>query len=227
MLRINIIIVLLFFISLTFTSGKLDILGEDIERIINLKTPEQVLFSNSTFNQTLADILYWRLDGTSAPPTANWNMGDFGFVNLGQTNMSGELWINNSLRIYNNAGTSAGILFWDEDTNRFVQIASGLQISSTGGAIISSVGSLNISGNPITTTTIRPVTDDLYTLGTNPFRWKEGHFVFINASEINVSSLIVRTNASILGTSFKVNGKEVCLNDSTNCPTNFTNAAYI
>lgn len=51
-------------------------------------SPTPIPFSNSTFNQTLSDALYWRLDGTNAPPTANWLMGDFGFENLGQTNIT-------------------------------------------------------------------------------------------------------------------------------------------
>jgi hypothetical protein len=29
---------------------------------------------NSTFNQTLTDLLYWRLDGTNDPPSADWDM---------------------------------------------------------------------------------------------------------------------------------------------------------
>lgn len=29
---------------------------------------------NSSFNQTLADLLYWRLDGSNDPPTNDWNM---------------------------------------------------------------------------------------------------------------------------------------------------------
>ncbi|MBU0636060.1 hypothetical protein KKE06_03470, partial [Candidatus Micrarchaeota archaeon] len=36
--------------------------------------------SGEIITNTLGNSKYWRLDGTSAPPTANWNMGDYNFT---------------------------------------------------------------------------------------------------------------------------------------------------
>lgn len=51
--------------------------------------PEDILTGggNFSFNQTLGDRTYWRLDGTNAPPSADWNMGGFGFQNVGDVVM--------------------------------------------------------------------------------------------------------------------------------------------
>lgn len=45
---------------------------------------------NSSFNQNLTDKFYWKLDGTNAPPTANWNMGGYGFGSVSSINWSGR-----------------------------------------------------------------------------------------------------------------------------------------
>ena len=42
---------------------------------VNLVQPSSSLVvGNGTFNESLTNLLYWRLDGSNAPPTADWNM---------------------------------------------------------------------------------------------------------------------------------------------------------
>lgn len=49
---------------------------------------------NMSFNETFANQMYWRLDGTNDPPTSDWEMGGYGFRQLsylvGQTNLFGQ-----------------------------------------------------------------------------------------------------------------------------------------
>lgn len=45
---------------------------------------------NSTFNQSAADLLYWRLDGSNDPPTASWNMGQHAFYNVSNISFNSD-----------------------------------------------------------------------------------------------------------------------------------------
>jgi len=45
---------------------------------------------NTSWNQTFGDANYWRLDGTNAPPSADWDMGGYGFSDVSNTTFSGS-----------------------------------------------------------------------------------------------------------------------------------------
>lgn len=63
---------------------------------------------NCTFpdciSQSYADANYWRLNGANAPPSADWNMGLFGFKNLGPST------VNDTMTFYDSAGSGTNIL---------------------------------------------------------------------------------------------------------------------
>ncbi len=84
-------------IGFAYVKAQVDIgVGGGSETVINLEPPAEIPFSNATFNESLTDTLYWKLDGTNAPPSADWDMGGFGFSDLGATTMTGDLNMNSN-----------------------------------------------------------------------------------------------------------------------------------
>lgn len=77
---------LLIFLLVPIASATLSITSNPIEHgIIELATTGETTGGgggNSSWNETLGNLLYWRLDGTNAPPTAFWDMNTQGFYNL-------------------------------------------------------------------------------------------------------------------------------------------------
>ena len=60
---------------------------------------------------------FWRLDGTNAPPAANWNMGGYGFANLSDTYMTGGLSLfsqNNSFIKFGNFDYCGANMYWND-----------------------------------------------------------------------------------------------------------------
>lgn len=126
---------------------------------------------NSSFNQTLADESYWRLDGTNDNLlSANWDMGTFSLL------FGGDNYI--------------------KDTNNNLEL-------------FAVDGSYNLSGSSgISQTT---------TLNFND----KGTISHLGTSNITVISAqtTVLSNLAVLGSSATVDGKDICLDDGTNCPT--------
>lgn len=71
-------IIILILIAIPFALAEIEIIGDDVARVINLEADEpDATISNVSWNESLANSLFWRLDGTNAPPTADWSMGGF------------------------------------------------------------------------------------------------------------------------------------------------------
>lgn len=90
-MRYIIYILIFSFVFLTASvSAELQIFGESVDGVIDL-VPESssscgtCSSGNSTgVNESYGNTLWWRLDGTNAPPTADWDMGGFNITNGGQ-----------------------------------------------------------------------------------------------------------------------------------------------
>lgn len=93
--RLICIVVFLLLIS-PLGSSTISILDFDDNNVINLAPTVTTTgggsnSSGGNLTQAQADTLYWRLDAANDPPTSNWDMGNFGFLNLGNTNITGDL----------------------------------------------------------------------------------------------------------------------------------------
>lgn len=88
----------LILIVITLASSQL---GYDNPNLPSVPTPTPTveIISNATFNESLTNALYWKLDGTNAPPTAAWDMNNFGFNDLGKTNMTGNLFMDSTNQV--------------------------------------------------------------------------------------------------------------------------------
>lgn len=89
-------------------ASEIKVLGtNEVNRTINLVTPSSPSGGggNSSFNETTGNSLWWRLDGTNAPPTADWNMGGKGFKNVGESNFNG------SINFFHPTSNSIGLFF--------------------------------------------------------------------------------------------------------------------
>ena len=89
MKRISILILALFFIG--HSSAQVEIIGgNEVDSVIELLPPINVTGGSgggtgSGGNLSLSDaiLLFWLLNGSNAPPSADWNMGGFDFANVG------------------------------------------------------------------------------------------------------------------------------------------------
>lgn len=81
---IKLILMLIFSLVLIPTvAGQLNVTFDNplLPRVIlNAPAGPSIPPLNGTFNQTLTDLLYWKLDGSNDPPTSDWNMDTFGFT---------------------------------------------------------------------------------------------------------------------------------------------------
>lgn len=83
--RANRFVLVLFIFSfcLSFTSAQgLDIVNPNIPKL-TAPEPEVIVQSgggNSSFNETFTNTLYWRLDGSNAPPSSDWDMNNQDFL---------------------------------------------------------------------------------------------------------------------------------------------------
>lgn len=104
--------------------------------------------SNSTFNQTLSDTLYWRLDSANDPPTSNWNMGGWGFQNLGDTNQTGRMMVRfgASQEYYSVSGNLVGLI-------NFVGTSFGFRAQNGANFQFEAENGTAIAINSLTTTT--------------------------------------------------------------------------
>ncbi len=141
------VLLLFVLIFISLASAQLSYDNPNLPRVI--PPAEIILFSNESFNQSLSDLLYWRLDGTNAPPTANWDMGGNNFTNVG-------------FGFFNFLGSAISRItkawFTDIDVSNNIQAETinATNISSTGfeGFGIMPIGSIiawagNLSGVPV------------------------------------------------------------------------------
>lgn len=125
--------ILFFFMLGMITSASAQIqIGDGGQEAVILQTsaPPDVL-GNGTFNQTLTDRIYWRRDGTNAPPTASWDMGGFNFNNVGTINFDSL----GSPAIYSSPLQllmSADIMTFNGDTTNFGAGIGNVQTSWKG-----------------------------------------------------------------------------------------------
>lgn len=90
---------------------------------------ENTVFINRTLSTGSGDLAYWRLDGTNAPPTANWDMGGFRFTDIGSghTNftsgggldMADNIYLHDYRLIWNDSDHSP-MIFHDSSTDNFM-----------------------------------------------------------------------------------------------------------
>ena len=78
--RVALLLSVLFLLPLVIASPGLDIIGNNMSGVIELNPPSQT--DGPGGNETYFNTKYWRLDGTNAPPTANWNMSGYGFLGI-------------------------------------------------------------------------------------------------------------------------------------------------
>lgn len=83
----------------------------------------------------------WLLTGTNAPPSAVWEMGGFGFLNIGNSNMSGDLrFPDDEILFFGSNNLLDGRMLWDTPANI-------LQITSDNSFIIDAVDTLTLSSD--------------------------------------------------------------------------------
>lgn len=97
----------------------------------------------SYVNQTEADALYWRLDGSNDPPTSSWNMGGKGFEDTGNSTYNGDEYFykkRGATMFYWNAsdGTKQNYHYLDPDNNAVDYIVD-LVLGSTNSLYINDV----------------------------------------------------------------------------------------
>lgn len=110
---------------------------------------------SSGIPSNILNLTYWKLDGTNAPPTADWNMGGFGFRGVGNTyfrmteifNFTIDSLIANSTTITSNANTLGRYLYSSGINNIFDSKVSGF--GSQGESVIGTINVINGSGDII------------------------------------------------------------------------------
>lgn len=96
--KIYIYIFAVLFLLIPFSSAIID--NPNLPKIISEENIDCCSDGNQTFNQSLADSLYWRLDASNDPPTADWNMGNRMFQWLINGGSNGLFWTINGVEAY-------------------------------------------------------------------------------------------------------------------------------
>ncbi len=165
--------------------------------------------SAADVNQT-GNSLFWRLDGGNAPPTSIWNMGDFGFNNLGETNMTGNLNLDDNSISFKNLLTQS---------IKPCELL-GLCLEAN---VFRLIGFLQVLGDT--------VNDNVTMQFLGSTSGKNGTIIF----DSRRSHFNINTNLTIEGLYFG-NGSQltgVCLSNGTNCQSvagadqNLTNVAFL
>lgn len=227
----GLIIILCFLLLLPFTMAKMEIIGTPSNSsIIELGAVSggPCVGCNTTFNQSLSDLLYWRRDGTNAPPTSNWNMGDFGFTGLGDTYMNlGRVlyWGTGLQQIYGNGNyfisnlnetakldiSSLGVLEIRTPNVPLPLITGDILIHSGNTEGSTSYGDINItSGNDVN---IKTVGGKVILGATFPTEEKMIFFPSGNYVEITSTGIL-----NLTGKNITANESEICTADNGVCP---------
>ena len=218
------------------------IIGDQQGGVVLTDPTPDVIGGNLSFNASVLTN-YWEKAGVNAPPTANWDMGGFGFTDLGATTMSGDLDIGN-----NDINNVQNINF-----NNLGDIVNPRNIKNVTGEISfgSSQGKGTISfGNQFNifseTNWLRFITggleEALYDFrhqgdirlrfggisGEGNLIYNETLDAFIFTEDLFVEGTINISNSHFIGNGSQIS--DVCLTDGSNCQTpipDFTNVAYL
>jgi hypothetical protein len=204
---------------LTVVNGQMEILGNKGEGVINLNSPEILSSGNLTFNQTLADELYWKLSGNNIHVQSE-DMDNYGFQDVGYTNFIDDILINDSKKIwfyrYNTTGKSADIWF-DSDNNKFILgSVGGMAITSTAGSLsLFSTGTtgLQLSSIPTPIQLYGSGLDVLSAGNVNFGQNESGQDITFYSDIPDVSMFWDSVNANL-----SINNSQVCTADNGICP---------
>lgn len=182
---------------------------------------------SSNFTQADADALYWRLDASNDPPTSSWNMGSYGFLNLGNSTFIGADYLFNRrgvTELFWNAtdGSKINFAYLDPNNNAFdfvVDVVIPSAFSLYAGDV--QYGALGISksggsGDDFTITNSDPTTGGIVIEGGMLDIDSNNEYVQVGAGK----NLLVNQNIS----ASNVYASNICYGNGTNC--NVFNSTY-